>query len=331
MKPILQPTVNLDSEAIRRIREDKKLTQLYVAKVVGVTTDTVSRWENNRYPSIKRENALRLAEALEVPIDDILEQTAEAMEGTEGEDAAIEDSPRRRISPRTLWLAALLSATVVAGAYYLFSRPVDVPPGQFSGERLLPNFAAPGDVIPVRLRLATGTSAKGFILRERFPLGWQLVEANPPPSSLDNEEGVARWIIKPGEERKRVVYRLRVGPEAVVANRPDFAGEIIVNPDGRSRQIPVGGEAKIEVAPILWADLNGDMVVDDGEMLEASDTVDEMKGVHMDWEALEKIWDAGGYGWDDKKKGFVPRKPSARKSARLAARVESPGWDWFRP
>ncbi|MBE0595835.1 MAG: helix-turn-helix transcriptional regulator, partial [Desulfuromonadales bacterium] len=70
----LNPTVCLDGTAIRRIREEKKLTQLYVAKVVGVTTDTVSRWENNRYPSIKRDNALKLAEALEVSLADILQK-----------------------------------------------------------------------------------------------------------------------------------------------------------------------------------------------------------------------------------------------------------------
>jgi transcriptional regulator with XRE-family HTH domain len=73
MNPILPPTVCLDGSAVRRIREEKKLTQLYVAKVVGVTTDTISRWENNRYPSIKRENALRLAEALETPVEDVLQ------------------------------------------------------------------------------------------------------------------------------------------------------------------------------------------------------------------------------------------------------------------
>ena len=73
MTQLLPPTVCLDGAAVRRVREEKKLTQLYVAKVVGVTTDTISRWENNRYPSIKRENALRLAEALEVPVEEILQ------------------------------------------------------------------------------------------------------------------------------------------------------------------------------------------------------------------------------------------------------------------
>ena len=43
-----QAIVPLDGLRARKIRETKKLTQLYVANVVGVTTDTISRWENNR-------------------------------------------------------------------------------------------------------------------------------------------------------------------------------------------------------------------------------------------------------------------------------------------
>lgn len=64
--------VQLDGSTVRKIREKQKLTQYYISKVVGVTIDTVSRWENNRYPTVRRENALLLSEALEVPIEEIL-------------------------------------------------------------------------------------------------------------------------------------------------------------------------------------------------------------------------------------------------------------------
>ena len=80
MEPLDTSSVAIDAVAIRRIREEKRLTQLYVAKVVGVTTDTVSRWENNRYPTIMRDNALKLAEALEVDLAIILKQEEESEE-----------------------------------------------------------------------------------------------------------------------------------------------------------------------------------------------------------------------------------------------------------
>ena len=66
--------VKIDGSRVRSLREAKGLTQLYIATVVEVTTDTISRWENKRYPSIKEENGLKLAEALEVTLDDILEK-----------------------------------------------------------------------------------------------------------------------------------------------------------------------------------------------------------------------------------------------------------------
>ena len=43
MREQLPPMVCLDGTKVRTIREQQKLTQLYVAKVVGVTTDTISR------------------------------------------------------------------------------------------------------------------------------------------------------------------------------------------------------------------------------------------------------------------------------------------------
>jgi hypothetical protein len=151
---------------------------------------------------------------------------------------------------------------------------------------------------------------KGFILREHFPEGWKLVEASPPPSSLDNEEGMARWIVKPGENRSSVVYRIQVADDAEIGQTASFSGEVTLNPKGRSVTVPVEGVDQVQIDRVQWADLNGDGIIDDSEMLEASDTVDAMKGVHMDWDKLEEIWDAGGYRWSAEREKFIPQRPS---------------------
>jgi transcriptional regulator with XRE-family HTH domain len=296
----LPPTVCLNGVAVRRIREEKKLTQLYVSKVVGVTTDTISRWENNRYPSVKRENALRLAEALEVSVEDILEPECSE------ESASVEQEvlPSR---PLLKYLFLILALGIIIGGV-LFYHHRQVPESGLSAERLLPHYAAPGSVIPVQVRLETEAEIKGFILRERFPPGWKLIEANPPPSSLDNEVGTARWIIKPGEKHKVVSYLVKVAPGVEMGKAVTFSGEIVANPDGRNAPSSLSGDNRIQVGPYQWADQNGDNVIDDGEMLQASDTVDEMKGVHMDWKLLDNIWDAGGYRWDARHERFVPEK-----------------------
>lgn len=72
-----QVMIRIDGTKIRQIREQKGLTQLYIATAVEVTTDTVSRWENKRYPSIKKENALKLAQALEVDLSELMESESE--------------------------------------------------------------------------------------------------------------------------------------------------------------------------------------------------------------------------------------------------------------
>lgn len=300
MTKMLPPTVCLDGAAVRRIREEKKLTQLYVAKVVGVTTDTISRWENNRYPSIKRENALRLAEALEAPVEDILQG------GT-----GVCTIPEQSLPPRPLIyrvLPILLVLFVLAAGYY-YVQHQQLPADSLLAERVLPGYAAPGSIIPVQVRLEAGAEMKGFILREHFPPGWKLIEASPPPSSLDNEEGTARWIVKPGEDRRLIAYLVRVDSAAALGKEGIFNGEAIANPNGRNTPSPVAGATQLRIAPFQWADLNGDNIIDDAEMLQASDTVDSMKGVHLNWRQLEEIWDAGGYRWDEEKEQFVPQKP----------------------
>jgi transcriptional regulator with XRE-family HTH domain len=293
-------TVCLDSAEVKRIREGLQLTQLYVSKVVGVTTDTISRWENNRYPTIRRENALKLAEALEVPLADILLKPVE-------ETVLPEDIGNRKSS--AAWM--LISTVVLLGliAIFAYSRRLPIPPVAVTAERTLPGFAAPGSVIPVLVALTDRTDNSGIIARESFPKGWKLLQANPPTSSLDNVNGVARWIIKAGVDRDRIVYLVQVDSLAKPDSVSRFQGEIVASSQGSQSAVPVQGENEIVVAPIHWADTDGDGHINDGEMLEASFTIEDMAGVHIDWNDLEKLWAAGSYTWNKKQGKFVPESP----------------------
>lgn len=289
--------VQLDAASVKRIREERQLTQLYVSKVVGVTTDTISRWENNRYPTIRRENAIKLADALDVALDDILLQLA----GPADQPAVAGGRTRP-----ALWL--LLTALALVGCYAVFSFFAETPPppAAVTATRILPNFAGPASTIPVQLSLTQRTPSSGFLLREYFPKGWKIVESFPPAASLDNVNGVARWIIKAGEDRERVVYLIQVDPSAKVNSEGSFQGEIVAGKGGKQTAVPVQGATKISVAPLHWADQDGNGRIDDGEMLEGSFTIEDMAGVHLDWSDLEKLWTADGYFWDARKKQFLP-------------------------
>ncbi len=290
-------TVCIDAFEVKRIRERMHLTQLYVSKVVGVTTDTISRWENNRYPTIRRANALKLAEALEVPLEDILLKPAE-----ENHEAA--DSEKK--SPYLVWgVFGILSLVALVAGLSMFSEPPP-PAATITAERILPVFAGPGSSIPVQIRLTHRAKSGGVILREYFPKGWKIVQAQPPASSLDNVHGVARWIIKAGDDRDRVVYLVQVDAGSKMDSEGVFQGEIVASHEGNQSAVPIQGENSIKVAPVHWADTNGDGRIDDPEMLEASFTIEDMSGVHIEWKDLETLWNAGSYSWSAGKGMFAP-------------------------
>ncbi len=290
-------TLCLDASEIRRIRESQQLTQLYVSKVVGVTTDTISRWENNRYPTIRRENALKLAEALEVPLEAILLKPVEELQ----------EEPELQIKSKLPWFVAgglVVAVLIVLGVMFSASPPT---PAAVTADRILPDFAAPASSIPVQIHLTHRSQRGGVIVREYFPKGWKILQANPPASSLDNVNGVARWIIKAGDDRARIVYLVQVDPVARLNSEASFQGEIVGSNEGSKSAVPIQGERLIDVTQSHWADANGDGQIDDAEMLEASFTIEDMAGVHIDWSDLEKLWTAGRYAWDKKAAKFLPQ------------------------
>lgn len=292
-------TVCLDAAEVKRIREESQLTQLYVSKVVGVTTDTISRWENNRYPTIRRENAIKLAEALDVPVADLLLKPVE--------EELLPESPKKK---NTYTYVVVLAGLIVAGVALFSARgPAPPEPAAVTAERILPRYAGPGSTIPIQVTLTHRANNSGVILREYFPKGWTIVQANPPASSLDNVSGVARWIIKAGDQRDRIVYLVQVDPQAKVDTESLFQGEIVASKKGNQSAVPVQGEGQIIVSQAHWADEDGNGRIDDGEMLEASFTIEDMEGVHIDWDALEQLWDAGSYSWDEKTNKFIPVRP----------------------
>ncbi|SHI45437.1 transcriptional regulator, XRE family [Malonomonas rubra DSM 5091] len=289
-------SVSIDGAAIREIREEKRLTQLYVAKVVGVTTDTVSRWENNRYPTIRRDNALKLAEALEVPVEEILKRETEETESVEREE-------KNSRLPSVI-LAAIAVLIAVVGIVYFSGN--EVRSVKLSAERLVPAYAAPGNRILVRVHLTSDKPLKGMILREVFPPEWNLVASEPAASGIDNEKGKARWIFRKPQMLQSVAYILQVPQNAEVGSKVALQGELIANPDGQRTQADVVTVGKMEVQPLHWADRNGNQIIEDHEILEVSEMLEETGQLNLDWDFIEKIWDAGGYTWDQESSVFKP-------------------------
>lgn len=297
MSPHETPSVAIDGYAIRRIREEKRLTQLYVAKVVGVTTDTVSRWENNRYPTIRRDNAINLAEALEVELDEILKLE-------EVHEAETEDVPSPAPKAKH-WIYAISIVILLAVAGYLLLNRV-APETVLQADRQQPRHAAPGSHFLVRLQLTIDKPLKGIIVKEHFPEGWTLIDAVPPVSSLSGKGSDARWMLRNPAQKTVISYLLKVAESAELGSQALISGEVVANPDGHQTIVSIDQTDDLQVAPLHWVDVDGNGVIDDMEILGVSDHFDEIENLHNEWDKIEEIWDAEGYRWDQTTKQFLP-------------------------
>ena len=291
---ITAPSVAIDGARIRSIRETKRLTQLYVANVVGVTTDTISRWENNRYPSIKRENAQKLADALEVSLDEILRQEPAAPLSEPGEFTAPEPSP---FPDRRLLLfsgvGALLLVVVLIFARNDPSDPIAV--------RWAPRYAAPGEVIPLQVKVVRHPGEPfGFILKEKLPAGMRLVSSLPPSSAADSSGSEVKWLIPSGDTPVTISYSVRTPAPRYQGKDARLKGEVVLRGAGANRTEAIGGSSEIRIGAYHWADANGDGRIDDDEIMPAYYICDEMKGLGLDWKTIEAIWTGKGYRWDAK-------------------------------
>jgi len=302
MEPLNPPSVAIDGNSVRRIREEKRLTQFYVSKVVAVTTDTVSRWENNRYPTIMRDNALKLAEALEVDLAEILKKD------DVGEMSDEPHQPHTTKSHKLIYLLLLISVVLI-GLFYLSQQLNSPTVPVIQAKRLLPAYAAPGSRILIQVDLSSEKPLKGMILKEKFPPGWRLLESEPVASHIDTDAGVARWIFRQPLLETRVFYILEAPEEIDAISDLKFVGELIANPEGQRFAAILQSLGTMQVKPFHWADSNGDQVIDDVEILELSDLTEEAKSLHLDWDLIETIWEVGAYRWNTEKKQFVPVQP----------------------
>ena len=285
------PGVAIDGSRIRSVRETKKLTQLYVASVVGVTTDTISRWENNRYPSVKRENAEKLASALEVPLEEILRQEEVNDIGVTGVPAASLRGARLLLLSGTAVLVLLSVAT------FLFLRqPLPNAP---TAVRWAPPFAAPGEIIPVQIKVTRRQGENsGFILKEKLPGGSRLFRTQPASSAAESSGSGIKWLIPGGSASTTVYYTLQVPAAQTLSRALTLSGEIVVRAGDSNRTEPVAGSNTVRLGNYHWADVNGDARIDDDEIMPAYYICEEMKGLGLDWKTIETIWSGKGYRWD---------------------------------
>ena len=288
--------IRIDGAKVRQLREDRGLTQLYVATAVEVTTDTISRWENRRYPTIKRENGLRLAAALEVELEEILEKPDAAADSAE-------KSPHP--SPTTHFGIPLKKYNLLINIGLGVMIPVVISlmiwkkqPGsgeiQIEATRSLPATCAPGLSFPVIITVHTGQEMV-LLVRETVPAGVEILKTVPDATS--HADNTLKWIRKEGGEQLLTGYLARATGE--YGRQFTFSGSIAVR-QGEKQEADISGDDSLRLAPVHWADTNGDFIISDDEILEVYDKFGGLPGLALDLDSIEEIWIGSGYRWNKK-------------------------------
>ena len=310
-------SVDINGDKIRLVREERGLTQLYLATVVGVTTDTISRWENRRYPSIKVENAKKLAEALEIPLEDLLDTAGGGSEPDDLNDSG-EEETRAEERPaiaaglfkrKLFWLLASLALALAAGATGLY---LWLNQSGLQARRIMPKQTAPNLSFPVLVAISGPIESQSSLLVRDEIEGdveaFGAMESGKPKQfgknprwigRLDNGKAVFLYLVTPGKKSK---------PEQAIT----FSGDFITR-EGQLIGDKIGGSSQVQIGSCHWADTDQDYVISDDEILRAYETYSLPGDPLINFSALEELWLAGKYTWNKRTQAFDPVPGSGKE------------------
>lgn len=289
--------IQIDGQKIKSLREQQGLTQLYLATAVDVTTDTISRWENKRYPSIKKDNGIRLAEALHVELEEILEKKQEevipeiAKQVVEPTRLTIDSStlPTKKTWPVLLVSATLLGLVLVV----LFFSSRTGKPQVLGAVRIAPNHCIAGQPFPVTIELSGEDDKKiAFILQENIPPHAKIVFTQPEPRQKRTEANVLKWITK---VKVPTSFSYVMQLENPGTSSFELSGTIAT---AGGEDLPITGSRKIVIGVHHWADTDADNMVSDKEILTVYDKYAGIQGLEDEIDLIEEIWLGDGYQWN---------------------------------
>ncbi len=277
--------MTISGSLIRSLREKQELTQLYLATAVGVTTETISRWERAEHPTIKKENGLKLAEALGVDPDAL---TAFPETASRDKVTAVPSSPPEKKDRRWLLLFLLLLPLTLL---FFYLSPSPQVSADFSVQRMLPEHTVAGHSFPVVIKaVSSSRQTSSLILKEQLPASCSILQTVPAAATVDNN--LLKWVDKNGSGERIFAYLATCDfPEETDSL---FDGALLIRQASR-HEFPVKGRDRIRSEPFHWADRNKDNVIDDEELLGVYDDYGQVEELHLDVEFIESIWMGSGY------------------------------------
>ncbi|WLE98075.1 MAG: helix-turn-helix domain-containing protein [Candidatus Electrothrix communis] len=320
-----QATITIDGSKIKQIRESKGLTQDYLATVVGVAIRTVSCWENNRSPNIKRENAESVAKALEVPLEDIRKSELAFLEGTsqpeenarkpEEEQPVFQQKRQKKYQLSAflglIFIIALTSLYIVIrntepSTHHSSEPLVTQTKGRITAERYLPDHTPSGQSFPVVIKVSSSfTNTTSFLLKETLPPVCTVIRGAPTADLQNNSPSNVKWVSKlDNGKESRFAYLARCDASLEQVQKSKFSGQVLVDNDPQERT--VSGDNIITITDYHWADNNQDHRIDDNEILAIYNSFDILKELGADIEEIRQAWiNSKGNHWNSEQKKFM--------------------------
>ena len=288
--------IQIDGQKIKKLREQQGLTQLYHATAVDVTTDTISRWENKRYPSIKGENGIRLAEALSVPLEELLEKKDQApADPKETSPEPAQETPTvKGRSLRKTWPILLLSGTILGIILaFMFFYLQSTKPVALTALRIAPEHCIIGQPFPVIIKVEGVSDQEiAFILKEKIPAHAAVLQPQPQPSGKISDNAHLKWITK---EKVPTSFSYLLKLESSTDNSFKLGGTIATS---GGKDLPITGSVHVLTGSHHWADRNRDNTIDDKEILTVYDKYSGISGLEDEIDTIEEIWLGNGYRWN---------------------------------
>ncbi len=316
IKMIMGSSVQIDGNKIRQLREEKGLTQLYLATVVGVTTDTISRWENRRYPTIKKENGLKLAEALEVELEEILETNDEEEREEKNPELLEPDTAQAPKTSQPLTTTSFflknraITSTLSAGLFLLFLIIFLWPQKAASpleAFRIVPAHTPPGVAFPVVVKLRGAAKIQASILVRETISGEATASVSEEGENRKEFGKKPRWIGKTTDGQAFFLYMVHPDIALQQGDLLTFSGNVVTQ-NKKEAEKNISGPGEVTILPYHWADSNKDYIISDDEILQAYDTFPESEMQADFHETLETLWLADKYTWNNSEHRFeTPR------------------------
>jgi DNA-binding XRE family transcriptional regulator len=295
--------VKIDGAKIKLLREQQGLTQLYLATAVEVTTDTISRWENRRYPSIKKDNGLKLAEALNVQLEEILE----ASEEEQTENSPFPAQPTNPQLPDTdvdhvstgptknhsliMLFSGIVLVICIIFAWYFFYTPSF---GSFSAARIIPPHSISGQPFPIIIEISGAPDkAIALIIKETIPENGTVHATSPIVNAGGLKNNQIKWLKK---IENAAVYAYVVSVSGNNEEAVKFSGTAAIRGDS---EISIEGGDTIVISEHHWADTDADNVISDDEILAVYDQYSEITDIDLDIDLIEELWLGSEYLWDN--------------------------------